>query len=45
MKGETMRSVEEAVILVTGATDGMGKRVAWDLATEGATVLLHGRSP
>lgn len=33
------------VILVTGATDGLGKRVARDLAKRGATVLLHGRSP
>ena len=40
-----MRNVDEAVILVTGATDGMGKRVVRDLAAEGATVLLHGRSP
>lgn len=39
-----MRSVEEAVILVTGATDGLGKLVARDLAAGGAAVLLHGRS-
>ncbi len=39
-----MRNVDEAVILVTGATDGLGRRVARDLAAEGATVLLHGRS-
>ena len=39
-----MRSVEEKVILVTGATDGLGRMVARDLAAEGATVLLHGRS-
>jgi NAD(P)-dependent dehydrogenase (short-subunit alcohol dehydrogenase family) len=45
MKGETMRNVGEAVFLVTGATDGMGKRVVWNLAAKGATVLLHGRSP
>jgi NAD(P)-dependent dehydrogenase (short-subunit alcohol dehydrogenase family) len=38
-----MRNVDEAVILVTGATDGLGKRVAHDLALKGATVLLHGR--
>jgi len=38
-----MRNVDEAVILVTGATDGLGKRVARDLALKGATVLLHGR--
>ena len=32
------------MILVTGATDGLGKRVARDLASTGATLLLHGRS-
>jgi NAD(P)-dependent dehydrogenase (short-subunit alcohol dehydrogenase family) len=32
------------IILVTGATDGLGKQVARDLAARGATVLLHGRS-
>ncbi|MDP8972010.1 MAG: SDR family oxidoreductase [Actinomycetota bacterium] len=40
-----MRSVDEAVILVTGSTDGLGKSTARDLATSGATVLLHGRDP
>jgi NAD(P)-dependent dehydrogenase (short-subunit alcohol dehydrogenase family) len=38
-----MRSVEETVILVTGATDGLGRGVAERLAAAGATVLLHGR--
>ena len=33
-----------AKILVTGATDGLGRRVASELAATGATVLLHGRS-
>lgn len=32
-------------ILVTGATDGLGKKVAGDLATKGAKILLHGRNP
>jgi NAD(P)-dependent dehydrogenase (short-subunit alcohol dehydrogenase family) len=40
-----MRDLEEETILVTGATDGLGKRVASALAGRGATVLLHGRSP
>ena len=40
-----MRSVEEAVILVTGSTDGLGKATARDLAAAGATILLHGRDP
>lgn len=39
-----MRSVEEMGVLVTGATDGLGRIVASDLAAKGATVLLHGRS-
>jgi len=37
--------IKNQVILVTGATDGLGKRVALDLAAREATVLLHGRSP
>ncbi len=39
-----MRSAEEMVILVSGSTDGLGRLIARDLAAEGATVLLHGRS-
>ena len=39
-----MAAVEDHVILVTGSTDGIGKRTARDLARMGATVLLHGRS-
>jgi NAD(P)-dependent dehydrogenase (short-subunit alcohol dehydrogenase family) len=38
------QAVKNQVILVTGATDGLGKQVARDLAAQGATVLLHGRS-
>jgi len=30
-------------ILVTGSTDGVGRRVAERLAADGATVLIHGR--
>jgi NAD(P)-dependent dehydrogenase (short-subunit alcohol dehydrogenase family) len=40
-----MRNMAEATILVTGATDGLGKRVARELAAKGTTLLLHGRSP
>ncbi len=39
-----MRDPSEATVLVTGATDGLGRRVALELAGRGATVLLHGRS-
>jgi NAD(P)-dependent dehydrogenase (short-subunit alcohol dehydrogenase family) len=39
-----MRPIDEQVILVTGATDGLGRGVAERLAGQGATVLLHGRS-
>ena len=40
-----MRDMAEARILVTGATDGLGRRVAQVVAAKGATMLLHGRSP
>jgi len=39
-----MQTSDNQVILVTGATDGLGKQVAHNLAMRGATVLLHGRS-
>jgi NAD(P)-dependent dehydrogenase (short-subunit alcohol dehydrogenase family) len=32
------------MILVPGATDGLGKRMALELAARGITVLLHGRN-
>jgi NAD(P)-dependent dehydrogenase (short-subunit alcohol dehydrogenase family) len=32
-------------VLITGSTDGLGRRVAEDLAGRGARVLVHGRSP
>ena len=31
-------------VLVTGSTDGLGRSVATELARDGATVLVHGRS-
>jgi NAD(P)-dependent dehydrogenase (short-subunit alcohol dehydrogenase family) len=33
------------VVLVTGATDGLGRAVAGDLVARGARVLVHGRDP
>ncbi len=40
-----MRRIEGSTILVTGSTDGIGKRTALGLASRGAKVLLHGRDP
>jgi NAD(P)-dependent dehydrogenase (short-subunit alcohol dehydrogenase family) len=42
---DMIQDIKHQVILVTGATDGLGKRVAIDLAAREATILLHGRSP
>jgi NAD(P)-dependent dehydrogenase (short-subunit alcohol dehydrogenase family) len=39
------RPVDASVVLITGATDGLGRAVAERLAVEGATVLMHGRDP
>jgi NAD(P)-dependent dehydrogenase (short-subunit alcohol dehydrogenase family) len=39
-----VRPLGEQTTLVTGATDGLGRSVARELASAGATVLLHGRS-
>jgi NAD(P)-dependent dehydrogenase (short-subunit alcohol dehydrogenase family) len=38
-----MRPLDEQTILVTGATDGLGRGVARRVAEGGATVLVHGR--
>jgi NAD(P)-dependent dehydrogenase (short-subunit alcohol dehydrogenase family) len=40
-----MRPVDEQRVLVTGSTDGLGRRVAAELAARGARVLVHGRDP
>jgi NAD(P)-dependent dehydrogenase (short-subunit alcohol dehydrogenase family) len=39
-----VRPIEQQIILITGATDGLGRAVASELAGQGATLLLHGRS-
>jgi NAD(P)-dependent dehydrogenase (short-subunit alcohol dehydrogenase family) len=39
-----LRPVDEQTVLVTGATDGLGRALARELAARGATVLVHGRS-
>jgi NAD(P)-dependent dehydrogenase (short-subunit alcohol dehydrogenase family) len=38
-----MRPLAEQTILITGATDGLGRALAADLATAGPTLLVHGR--
>src|SRR4051812_35966255 len=38
-----MPALGEQRILITGATDGLGRALATRLADEGATLLLHGR--
>lgn len=40
-----MRPLEEQTILVTGSTDGHGRRVAEELIKRGASVIEHGRDP
>ena len=40
-----MAVLDGKVVLVTGATDGLGRALAADLARDGATVLVHGRDP
>jgi len=39
-----MRPIEEQTILVTGATDGLGRALARELSRQGAVLLLHGRN-
>ena len=39
-----MREISQQTILVTGATDGMGRELAAQLSEHGARVLVHGRS-
>jgi NAD(P)-dependent dehydrogenase (short-subunit alcohol dehydrogenase family) len=38
-------SLDGQVVLVTGATDGLGRALAAELVHAGATVLVHGRDP
>jgi NAD(P)-dependent dehydrogenase (short-subunit alcohol dehydrogenase family) len=38
-----VRPIDQQTILVTGATDGLGRATALELVRRGATVLVHGR--
>ena len=40
-----MRPLDDQTILITGSTDGHGRRVAEELVARGAAVLVHGRDP
>jgi NAD(P)-dependent dehydrogenase (short-subunit alcohol dehydrogenase family) len=40
-----VKPVADQTILVTGSTDGLGRRVAEELAEQGARVIVHGRDP
>jgi NAD(P)-dependent dehydrogenase (short-subunit alcohol dehydrogenase family) len=40
-----LRPLDEQRVLVTGSTDGLGRRVAAELARRGAHAIVHGRDP
>jgi len=40
-----MQDPHKKVILITGASDGIGKFTATALAKQGHTLIIHGRNP
>ncbi|CAE7630370.1 DHRSX [Symbiodinium pilosum] len=45
MAGQSTPPLQERIFMVTGATDGIGKFTAEQLAKLGSTVIVHGRNP
>jgi NAD(P)-dependent dehydrogenase (short-subunit alcohol dehydrogenase family) len=39
-----MRPIDQQTILITGATDGVGRALAHELAEQGANLIVHGRN-
>jgi hypothetical protein len=39
-KERSVANIDKATILITGVTDGLGKRIARHLAVSGATILF-----
>ncbi|MDR2345807.1 MAG: SDR family NAD(P)-dependent oxidoreductase [Planctomycetaceae bacterium] len=45
MENKNDNKMKNKIILVTGASDGIGKETAKVLAKQGHTIILHGRNP